>query len=78
MNIPESIVNKIMLYVSHPVADIIKNDVNRILSVMECSFEEYDITYKTMYFDIKHIPREVLDDADSFVAELSDADDEDD
>ena len=65
MNIPERIINKIMLYNSHPVADIVKNDVNRILSGMNGSFEENDITYQTIYFDIKHIDRMRDDDSDT-------------
>ena len=54
MNIPECIFNKIMLYNSHPVADIVKNDVNRILSKMNGSFEENDVTYQTIYFDLNN------------------------
>ena len=57
MNLPEHIINKIMLYVSHPVADIVKHDVNRILSVINGSFEENDITYSWIYFAIRNQPR---------------------
>ena len=57
MHIPEDIFNKIMLYVSHPVADIVKHDVNRILSVMNGSFEENDITYSWIYFAIRNRDR---------------------
>ena len=46
-----------MLYVSHPVADLFKKDVNRILSVMNGSFEENDITYSWIYFAIRNQPR---------------------
>jgi len=38
MNIPEIIFNKIMLYNSHPVADVFKN-------------EFYDILHRTTYYD---------------------------
>ena len=64
MNIPECIFHKIMLYNSHPVADIVKNNVNRILSGMNGSFEENDIAYQTIYFDIKHLDRNRTDDSD--------------
>ena len=70
MNIPECIFNKIMLYNSHPVADIVKNDVSRILSGMNCSFEENDVTYQTIYFDLKTIDRMRAEDSDTDENEL--------
>ena len=54
MNIPESIFHKIMLYNSHPVADIVKNNVNSILSGMHGSFEENGITYQRIYFAMRY------------------------
>ena len=75
MNIPECIFNKIMLYNSHPVADMMKNVID------ECSFDfDYgDTLYGKFYLWRKQIEGnlEVLDDDGSFIAELSDGDDED-
>ena len=45
MNLPEHIINKIMLYVSHPVADIVKKSTkfklrkHRIESTRGCPFD---------------------------------------
>ena len=75
MNIPEDIFNRIMLYNSHPVADMMKN----VFDEYRFDFDYDDTLYGKFYLWRKHIEGnlEVLDDDDSFIAELSDSDDGD-
>ena len=53
MNIPECIFHKIMLYNSHPVADIVKNNINSILSGTPFDKDENGITYQWIYFAMR-------------------------
>ena len=75
MNIPECIFNKIMLYNSHPVADMMKN----VIDEYSFDFDYGDTLYGKFYLWRKQIEGnlEVLDDDGSFIAELSDSDDQD-
>jgi len=54
MNLPEHIINKIMLYVSHPVADIVKESMETVTALCKntCrdSYGETS-TYSDMYFN---------------------------
>lgn len=52
MNIPECIFHKIMLYNSHPVADIVKNSINSTLSG-NFDKDENGITYQWIYFAMR-------------------------
>ena len=72
MNIPENIINKIMLYNSHPVADIMKKVYE------EYCFDDDDHLYAQYWLERKKRDGNLeLYDYDEFVAELSDGDDED-
>ena len=73
MNIPENIIDKTMLYNSHPVADIMKN----VFDEYSFDFDYGDTLYGRFYLWRKQIEGnlEVLDDDESFIAELSDCDD---
>ena len=75
MNMPEDIFNRIMLYNSHPVADMMKN----VFDEYRFDFDYDDTLYGKFYLWRKQVEGnlEVLDDDDSFIAELSDSDDED-
>ena len=39
--LPENIINKILLYVSHPVADVIKDEIKD---------SDYDVSFASYYF----------------------------
>ena len=75
MNIPENIVNKIMLYNSHPMADMMRN----VFDEYSFDFDYGDTLYGTFYLWREQLEGnlEVLDDDDSLITELSDGDDED-
>ena len=74
MNIPENIIDKIMLYNSHPVADMIKN----VFDEYSFDFEDGDTLYGRFYLRRKQMKcnLEVLDDDKCFIAELFDCDDD--
>ena len=63
MEIPEHIFNKIMLYLSHPIADILKERCNRLIEkikdVLELTFHRvyfYTGTYPELLAYIKNEP----------------------
>ena len=69
MEIPEIIFNKIMLYLSHPIADIFKERcsclIERIKDIEELVFHRvylYTRTYPTLFACIKNNPtRQIYD-----------------
>ena len=72
MNIPKNIISKMMLYNSHPVADIMKKVYE------EYCFDDGDYLYAKFWLERKKRDGNLeLSDDDEFIAELSDGDDED-
>ena len=60
MNIPETIFNKIMLYNSHPIADIVKTNIETVTTSGRNNYGSS--TYGDMYFNcMEHYLKECFD-----------------